>query len=504
MNMKTKVYTLLGLIVFLSFLLRFYAVINDPPALYIDEVAIGYNAYSINQTGKDEWGVSYPLLFKSFGDYKPPLYIYSVALSERLFGLNELAIRLPSMVSGVLTTLFVYLLVSELLQQNAWQNNKKIALLAALIFTICPWTLQFNRAGFEASMALFFVVAGSYFFLRALRNVYYLFPSLILFSAATMTYHNARIFLPPFLIILTILYRKILLKNIRVVLLIVLIVLTINLPYLPTWISTQGRARFYSESVINQPGNLLNNLQINYLSNYSIDYLFFNGDQNGRQSIKSMGELYLWSLPFSLVAMFFLAKKRSKVTLLLMSWLLLAGVAPAITRVSPHGLRGLLESLPWIVLSAMGIVLVPKVYQKLLLFLLIPCVVYLMIEYLHTYYFQYPRLYSADWDYGNKQAVQFIKKNLASYDQVFVHRTLDPTYFLFYLPLSPQSLQMSKHNLSSFGKFTYHDLYTQPVKTNPNKKSLIVAPAYVIPGDSVELRQIDLLSGSAKFGIYEF
>ena len=50
------------LILALAAFLRFYKIGQVPPSLNWDEVAIGYNAYSILKTGKDEWGVPFPLL----------------------------------------------------------------------------------------------------------------------------------------------------------------------------------------------------------------------------------------------------------------------------------------------------------------------------------------------------------------------------------------------------------------------------------------------------------
>jgi len=45
------------LILLLAFLLRFWQ-INKIPSLNPDEAALGYNAYSLIQTGKDEHGAS--------------------------------------------------------------------------------------------------------------------------------------------------------------------------------------------------------------------------------------------------------------------------------------------------------------------------------------------------------------------------------------------------------------------------------------------------------------
>ncbi|MBU2577901.1 hypothetical protein KKA69_03645, partial [Patescibacteria group bacterium] len=67
---------LLVLILFFSFLVRIYSLEKIPPSLNWDEVSHGYNAYSIIKTGKDEWGITLPLIFRAYGDYKLPFYIY--------------------------------------------------------------------------------------------------------------------------------------------------------------------------------------------------------------------------------------------------------------------------------------------------------------------------------------------------------------------------------------------------------------------------------------------
>lgn len=66
----------LFLIIFLAFSLRFYKLGSVPAGFFSDEAAVGYNAYSLLKTGKDEFGKPWPFLFISFGEGKLPLYIY--------------------------------------------------------------------------------------------------------------------------------------------------------------------------------------------------------------------------------------------------------------------------------------------------------------------------------------------------------------------------------------------------------------------------------------------
>src|SRR4030042_964584 len=89
-------------IILLAAFLRLNKLEGTPPSLTSDEASLGYNAYSILKTGKDEYGEFLPIIFKSFGDYKPGLYVYFAAPFIATFGLNEIAVRLPSAFAGVI------------------------------------------------------------------------------------------------------------------------------------------------------------------------------------------------------------------------------------------------------------------------------------------------------------------------------------------------------------------------------------------------------------------
>ena len=54
-----------------------------PASLNWDEVAAGYNAYTIANWGKDEWGKSFPMVFTSFRDDKHPVHIYITSVFVR-------------------------------------------------------------------------------------------------------------------------------------------------------------------------------------------------------------------------------------------------------------------------------------------------------------------------------------------------------------------------------------------------------------------------------------
>ncbi|OGD91224.1 hypothetical protein A3D81_02855 [Candidatus Curtissbacteria bacterium RIFCSPHIGHO2_02_FULL_40_17] len=193
----------------LAAVLRFYQLGVNPPSLDWDETAHGYNAYSILKTGRDEYGYKFPLSFRSFDDYKPPIYTYLVVPSVAIFGLNDFAVRLPSATLGVLAVIFTYLMVFELFK------NRQIALLTALFLTISPWHLQFSRVAFETNSAIFWSVLGTFAFLKGInaqkiRITLWITLASVAFGINLFMYHNARVFVPIFSLMLIYLFRKVL------------------------------------------------------------------------------------------------------------------------------------------------------------------------------------------------------------------------------------------------------------------------------------------------------
>src|SRR5262249_11830786 len=73
---RRRRFRILAVLVLLALVLRVWGLDWSPPGLDPDEVSIGYNAYSILRTGRDEYGVPWPLTFRAFGEFKRPAYIY--------------------------------------------------------------------------------------------------------------------------------------------------------------------------------------------------------------------------------------------------------------------------------------------------------------------------------------------------------------------------------------------------------------------------------------------
>lgn len=155
---------ILILILLLGFFLRFYRLDKNPPSLYWDEVSIGYNAFSIVKTFKDEWGRATPWFFEAFGEFKFPVSIYLTAISVFLFGLSDFAVRFPSALFGVLSIGGIYLLSFEIFQK------RKPAIISAFLLSISPWHIQFSRGMFESNISLCFLIFSIYFLILFIRK----------------------------------------------------------------------------------------------------------------------------------------------------------------------------------------------------------------------------------------------------------------------------------------------------------------------------------------------
>ncbi len=123
--------------------LRFAALSSSPPGLYQDEAAHGYNAWTIAHYGTDEFGTAWPIFLRSFGDWKPAMYAYTLAPLTWFLPLTPAVERLPAATSGLLIAIFAGL--------AAWRisGSKPAALLTLLSAGVEPWLAIESRAGWE-------------------------------------------------------------------------------------------------------------------------------------------------------------------------------------------------------------------------------------------------------------------------------------------------------------------------------------------------------------------
>jgi hypothetical protein len=127
---------------------------SAPLGAYVDETSIGYNAWAISTHAVDEHGAHLPLYFTAFGEYKNPVYIYTLSALLRVMPLTVTTERLPAALFGLLTCLFITLI--------AWRRSRSLPITAAALALsgLTPWLTVESRVGFEVIAMLAAVSAA--------------------------------------------------------------------------------------------------------------------------------------------------------------------------------------------------------------------------------------------------------------------------------------------------------------------------------------------------------
>lgn len=543
------------LIVLLAGFLRFYNIGINPPSLSWDEVALGYNAYSLGINGRDEFGVLFPYKYlESYGDFKPPVYSYLGVLPIKIFGLNEFAVRFPSALLGTLSVLLTYLLVKQI-----FYTKKKIlkfdleplALLSALILALSPWHIMLSRAAFEANVATFFIIAGTLFYLLGInKKGYYFVLSAIFYVLTFYTFNSSRVFVPLFVILISLLSFKDLLKNKKWVLFSAFIGILMLAPIASYLHSPQATLRFKEVNIFSDSSIVVNaNKKIaennnsiwakavynrrvgytqafisHYVDHFEPRYLFINGDNNPRFSIRQVGQMYLWDALFLLIGIIVLIKIRPGKWYILPLWILLGIIPAATARETPHALRTEAVLPAFQILVAFGFMTIyvfiktkTKFANLIAGFLLI----LLLINFAYFYkilMIDYPKKYAGEWQYHYKEVAQYVNAEKGKYEKVYVDEEIGRPYIynLFYNNISPADFQNKSTvqrdvfglvNVTRFENIYYEralrstydrepeNLYVQSIN-DPKKIS------YSIPQDAKVLKTLRLPNGQILFIIY--
>src|SRR6266567_4042212 len=130
---------ILSSIVLVGLILRFWQFGAIPQGFQVDEAAFGYNAYSLMKTGADEYGTPFPITLRSFNDEKAALYAYVDVPFIAIMGLNPAAVRMPTLILGLLFILLSYAVTQKL------TKDKKISLIVATLCAISPTLIFQNR-----------------------------------------------------------------------------------------------------------------------------------------------------------------------------------------------------------------------------------------------------------------------------------------------------------------------------------------------------------------------
>jgi 4-amino-4-deoxy-L-arabinose transferase-like glycosyltransferase len=539
---KNKINFLLLLIVTFSIIIRVSFLARYPSSLYSDEVDQGYNAYSILQTAKDEHGVFLPVSLRSFGDWKPPLPTYLMIPFVYLFGLNEVSVRLPSVILGIGTIILTYFLVRKLLHLN------RVALLSAFFISISPWHILQSRSAMLVMIALFFLELGIFLFVQSIKNPKLIIASFVSFGFSIYSYYGMRVITPLVLLMLIFFYRKNVRFFIKWFAFACFVGFLILLPLFKMFLREPdvifGRAKtvsvFYDQGIklrqwelitqdgINSPPVISrffhNNIYMygrdilqRFLSHFDGRYLFFIGDKSLPFQIPNMGILYLADVIFIFAGLIMLLKNKFAEKYIILSWFLLSFFPAALTFMTPSSNRTFNAVVPYTIFTAMGISPIYKLAHKRILLIGIITFVYILSfgYFLRQYFYTLPVQHADFWNYGWREVVNYTQKTSGKYDQVVVADIGMPyIYFLFYGKYDPYKYQKEAirayvsdqygfEHVEGFDKYIFVDNFTwNQLKNNLQPKTLYVVSGKDTLDDGKYLKIINYPDGKNAYKIF--
>lgn len=538
---------LLVILLLFGLFFRIYSLMSVPPSLYWEEVALGYDSYSILNTGKDHHGNPFPIIaFESFGDWKPSLYFYYLVPFIAVLGVSDIAIRVAATVVGVAVLIAMPILAKKLGFPS---------LIALAVTAVSPWAIQFSRSAWESNLALALIVWGMICALQ--KSKIWLAVSAVLFGLSMYAYHSARV-IAPVLFICCVAYSwpvtKLLatrsLKKIAMILdwrqyLVPALLFMVALAPL-VWavlnndVSITHRfqeTNIFSDIAIIEKSNQLKELAgntwgarifyhryvlfaeeivKNIFSYFTLDYLILHGDQNLRHGTHFVGILYPVEIIFLIVGLYAVTKKSKKTLLLFAVWVLVSLLPASITTPNPHSLRTLIALPVFMLLIAEGI---QSSYQYLfnlkinsapykwlvkvlkndlrsaVSYSLVGVIIFSYLVQVGAYWRYYTTIYpinsAGEWQYGYKQLISVLD-TLPETDVVYVSRSLGrpAMYYWFYSKTDPEDVQREQGTVpkdqSEFLAFKNVTFYRSPSEITYGPNTVIAMP--LVDADDFELQ----------------
>ena len=129
--------------------------ISTNQSLWLDEAINVNNAASLDLKSL--------ILNYSLSDFHPPLYHIILNFVTEIAGNSEIAVRIPSVIFGVTTVYFTYLIAKKLFE-------KKTALIAATLIATSPLAIYYSQEARMYALAAAAVSSSVYFFISILEK----------------------------------------------------------------------------------------------------------------------------------------------------------------------------------------------------------------------------------------------------------------------------------------------------------------------------------------------
>jgi hypothetical protein len=193
LGMRSCTLALFLLILLVGIFSRVWQFNQVPPGLNQDEASIGVEAYDLLHFGVDRNGISFPVNFISWGYGMDALYGY-LLIPFVLFGLTSFLIRLPSLITGILTLPLVYFIAKRTLGPG-------FGLLAMFLLAISPWHIILSRWGLNENIVPFIFCLGVACLLLSSRTNSWFVAAAAIFGLSLYAYAALYVAVPIFMLI---------------------------------------------------------------------------------------------------------------------------------------------------------------------------------------------------------------------------------------------------------------------------------------------------------------
>ena len=477
-------------ILVLAAILRFWNLGNVPPSPSLDEASIGYNAYSVLKTGRDEFK-EFPIISqRGYDDWRRSTYLFLVVPFVAALDLNVVSVRLPAVILSILTIWATYHIVLLLFSKPSGFASA-VAFLTAFMLAISPWHIYISRLGHESNACLAFLVLGVLSLLKGLKNKSGILFSVIFFTLSMISYYSGQVFLPLFAVGLLIIFRRNILSILssnRKILTVFCIFMILLIPVFWAIFSPNALVRFQGTSTFKPESHpeifaqevILRNRAVEkndiigalfynrhlypskvfiegYVSHFSPQWLFENLPDNKFKASK-MGLLYLWEIPFILIGIIgflFSHAVDGKTKKFIFLWFFLAPLPAAFATQAPHAMRSYNFLPVWQVFTAFGLAYVfyklPK-FRILTISVFILIILLSLLTFYKNYFIVFPKEQSSSFQYSFSKTVPYILSQQKNYKKIVVsnRRDLNQSYmfFLFYSKYNPVLYQKQGGSVS--------------------------------------------------------
>ena len=333
--------------------LRLYELSRNPPEFFEDEVAAASSAWSIATTGHDVEQTTLPFV-RTRLLLQQPVYAFSVVPFWAVLGHTPFAARLPGFVFGIAGVLLIVWLITVL------GRPPGEALLAGSIAAVLPWAVHIGRIGWDQASPVPFVVAGVgllWVGLRDERRAYLLAGAAVL-GVGVYTYLPA-VFMNCLLAgVVVLIHRDKVHAQIKSLVRAASVGVVLLIPYAVALRQPIFTARAKKISVFASGVNLaaLHKIWTYYWWQWTLKGLFSPASNNLRDKPGAM--VFWWMLPFLLIGIVDLARRRSKSDQLLLAWLVVGPLPAALTYDGPvpHFSRGMWTMPAVVMVTAAGVV----------------------------------------------------------------------------------------------------------------------------------------------------